>query len=303
MWLSPCASPTDVVDLPSPSGVGVIAVTTTYLPRGRSASRRRIASSVTLAFVGPYSSSSPSAMPRSRATSTIGRGVTDRAISRSDGKLIGLLDWSGGAEVAAIAGSSGHWRSAARTRWVSNRALVSGPTPPGTGVIAEATARADSKSTSPTMWPSTTLIPTSTTTAPGRSMEPVTRPGTPGGDDHDLGPSDVAGEVAGPRVADGDRGVLLDEQEGRRHPDDGRTADDDGVATLDLDPRPPQDLHRCVGRGRQESVVAKAEQPRVERMDPVDVLGRIDRVDDGAQADRRRQRHLDDDAVHRRDRR
>ena len=49
----PCASPTVVVDLPSPSGVGVMAVTTTYRPRGRSASRRVIASSVTLAFVGP----------------------------------------------------------------------------------------------------------------------------------------------------------------------------------------------------------------------------------------------------------
>ena len=50
-----------------------------------------IASSVTLAFVGPYSSSSSSAMPSSCAMSTIGRGVTERAISRSDGKLIGLL--------------------------------------------------------------------------------------------------------------------------------------------------------------------------------------------------------------------
>ena len=88
IWLRPWARPTVVVDLPSPSGVGVIAVTTTYLPRGRSASRRRIASSVTLAFVGPYSSSSSSAIPRSRAISTIGRGVTERAISRSDGNDI-----------------------------------------------------------------------------------------------------------------------------------------------------------------------------------------------------------------------
>ena len=49
----PWASPTVVVDLPSPSGVGVIAVTTTYLPRGRSASSRVMASSVTFALVGP----------------------------------------------------------------------------------------------------------------------------------------------------------------------------------------------------------------------------------------------------------
>src|SRR4026208_418473 len=86
--LRPWASPTVVVDLPSPSGVGVMAVTTTYLPRGRSASSRVIASSRTLALVGPESSRPPSAIPSSPARSTIGRGVTERAISRSDGKLI-----------------------------------------------------------------------------------------------------------------------------------------------------------------------------------------------------------------------
>ena len=61
--LRPWASPTVVVDLPSPSGVGEIAVTSTYLPRGRSPSSRAIAASVTLAFVGPYSSSSSSGCP------------------------------------------------------------------------------------------------------------------------------------------------------------------------------------------------------------------------------------------------
>ena len=45
---SPWASPTDVVVLPSPSGVGVTAVTTTYRARGRSASSRS-AAGVTLA--------------------------------------------------------------------------------------------------------------------------------------------------------------------------------------------------------------------------------------------------------------
>ncbi len=74
-------------------------------------------------------------------------------------------------------------------------AFVSGPTPPGTGVIAEATSTADAKSTSPTMWPSTTLIPTSTTTAPGLSIAPVTRPGMAGGHDDDVGAGDVGGQV------------------------------------------------------------------------------------------------------------
>ena len=68
----------------------------------------------------------------------------------------------------------------------------------------------------------------------------------------------------------------------------------------DLDPGAAQDLDRGVGGGRQEAVVAEAEQPGVHRVDPVDVLGRIDRIDDRAQADRRGQRHLDDDAIDRR---
>ena len=43
---------------------------------------------------------------------------------------------------------------------------VIGPTPPGTGVIAEAFSFADSKSTSPQSFPSMLCIPTSMTTAP-----------------------------------------------------------------------------------------------------------------------------------------
>ncbi len=86
---SPCASPTVVVVFPSPSGVGVIAVTTTYLPRWpldrASASSRLMPSRRTLAFVGPYSSTSSSCRPSSRAISTMGRGATDLAISRLDG--------------------------------------------------------------------------------------------------------------------------------------------------------------------------------------------------------------------------
>src|SRR5689334_12555167 len=56
---------------------------------------------------------------------------------------------------------------AARTRCSSRTAFVTGPTPPGTGVIAAATLSADSKSTSPTMRSPTTLMPMSTTSAPG----------------------------------------------------------------------------------------------------------------------------------------
>ena len=84
----PWASPTVVVDLPSPSGVGLIAVTSTYLPRGFSRSRRSMPARMILAFADPYGSISSSRSPSSRATSTIGRGLTDRAISRSDAGVV-----------------------------------------------------------------------------------------------------------------------------------------------------------------------------------------------------------------------
>ena len=175
--------------------------------------------------------------------------------------------------------------------------MVNGPTPPGTGVMALATRAADSNSTSPTIRPSTMLMPTSTTTAPGLEHLAGDEARVPGGHDDDVGLAGPRGKVARPAVADRDRGVLLHEQERGRHADDRRATDDHGVATGDLDARPAQDLDRGVGRGRQEPVVAEAQQPGVERVDAVDVLVRIDGVDDGAQADRRRQRHLDDDAI------
>ena len=119
-----------------------------------------------------------------------------------------------------------------------------------------------------------------------------------GRDDDDVGTPHVRGEVARPRVAHGHGGVLSDQQESGGHPDDRGPADHDRVTAGDLDPGPPQDLDRGVRCRRQEPVVTQAEETRVQRMDPIDVLRRIDGVDDGAHPDRRRQRHLDDDAIH-----
>jgi hypothetical protein len=121
-----------------------------------------------------------------------------------------------------------------------------------------------------------------------------------GGDDQDLGILDMARKVARPRVADRHRRVLADEQKRRRHAHDRRSADDDRPLPLDLDGGPAKDLDGGVGGRRKEPVIAEAEQPGVERVDPVDVLRRIDRVDDAPQPDGRRQRHLDDDPVDRR---
>lgn len=59
------------------------------------------------------------------------------------------------------------WDNAAITRCFANTAVVTAPTPPGTGVAMEAIPSRESKSTSPQSFPfSSTLIPTSITTAP-----------------------------------------------------------------------------------------------------------------------------------------
>ena len=57
----------------------------------------------------------------------------------------------------------------------SNIVIVIGPTPPGTGVIADATAETPAKSTSPHNLPaSLRFMPTSMITAPGLTMSAVT---------------------------------------------------------------------------------------------------------------------------------
>jgi hypothetical protein len=70
----------EVVVLPSPAFVGVIAVVITSLPSGRSARRSRIESE-TLARYRPYGSTSSARMPAAAATSSIGRRTASCAIS------------------------------------------------------------------------------------------------------------------------------------------------------------------------------------------------------------------------------
>ena len=62
---------------------------------------------------------------------------------------------------------------------LSKQAIVIGPTPPGTGVIALATLETSSKSTSPTKPESVLLIPTSITIAPFFTQSPFTNWGMP----------------------------------------------------------------------------------------------------------------------------
>lgn len=65
--------------------------------------------------------------------------------------------------------------TAAVTVFSSKQAIVIGPTPPGTGVIAPATDKTSSYATSPTSRLSgKRLIPTSITVAPGETQSPRT---------------------------------------------------------------------------------------------------------------------------------
>src|SRR5438093_9003418 len=79
---SPSARPIVVVDLPSPAGVGVIAVTRTSAPSGR-ALARSIASQRIFALELPYGSRSPPFNPRASPIAWIGWSFTARAISMS----------------------------------------------------------------------------------------------------------------------------------------------------------------------------------------------------------------------------
>src|SRR4051794_26720175 len=81
---SPCVTETDVVVLPSPAFVGVIAVTLISFPSGRSA-RRSSTSSETFALYLPYGSISSGSRPAASAISVMGRSVACCAISSDEG--------------------------------------------------------------------------------------------------------------------------------------------------------------------------------------------------------------------------
>ena len=106
--------------------------------------------------------------------------------------------------------AAGRRGACAATRVLRSRtAMVIGPTPPGTGVIAPATSLALAKSTSPTSLP--LARPVDADVDHGRAgLQPVAldhlRPAD-GGDD-DVGAADDGRQVAGAAVGDGDGAIL-----------------------------------------------------------------------------------------------
>jgi hypothetical protein len=79
--------------------------------------------------------------------------------------------------------------------------------------------------------------------------------------DEDLGGLDVLRQVSRARVAHGHGRVLADEEEGRRHADHGRAADDHRTPALDLHRGTPQDHHGYKTRRRTESDETETQEP------------------------------------------
>ena len=176
--------------------------------------------------------------------------------------------------------------------------MVIGPTPPGTGVIAPATSAALAKSTSPTSLPSTRLMPTSITVAPGFSQSPLIISGRPDRGDEDVGAADDGGQVAGPAVGDGDGAVLAEQQLRHRLADDVRAADHHRFeAGKVAEPGPSAASGSPAACRGPAPSSPTASRPAFVDVEAVDVLGRVDRGDHRALVDLRRQRQLDEDAV------
>src|SRR5262245_43561844 len=89
MRLRPSERPTVVVVLPSPAGVGLMAVTRISLPSGRLLSESRKSKEI-LALVLPYGTSASAGTPSFAATSAIGFIFASRAISMSDLTVTGV---------------------------------------------------------------------------------------------------------------------------------------------------------------------------------------------------------------------
>ncbi len=179
-------------------------------------------------------------------------------------------------------------------------ALVIGPTPPGTGVIAPATSSTASKSTSPTRPVSVRLTPTSMTVAPGLTWAGPISPGTPTAATR-MSASLVTSarsevrECAIDTVASAPRSASIS---ARGLPTRKDRPHDDGPSPRGGDLVMVEQPHHPGGGAGPETGPAQHEQPETVGVEPVDVLGRVDLGDDRLTVEAPGQRELDQDAVH-----
>ena len=148
-------------------------------------------------------------------------------MSRSDGNgAVEVMDDSRRAAGAGWLRPFEAWAWAARTRWVRRRALVTGPTPPGTGVIADTTRARRLEVHVADELVADDVDPDVHDHRARAQHLPGDQARDAGGHDHDLGVAGMPGEVDGLRVADRDGGVLAQQQQRRGLADHVRPADD-----------------------------------------------------------------------------
>ena len=186
---------------------------------------------------------------------------------------------------------------------------MSKPTPPGTGVICEATSLTVAKSTSPTSPVLEAVHAHVDHHGAGLDHRGGDEPRAADGHDQDVGPPRDGRQVAGAAVADGHRGVAargekgagafcrtgpsgashkrrlspfapaLHQQDGHRLADDVASAHNDHFRAGGRNVVAAQDLEDAVRGAWQEPRAALHEPADVLRMEGVDVLQRIDRIE------------------------
>ena len=140
------------------------------------------------------------------------------------------------------------------------------------------------------------LMPQSTTMARAGTISPPDEPGDTRGRDEQLGPPSLGHQVTGRGVADHDRGVAGEEQREDGASDDGRASDDHGTQAGDRHLVLLDDRDDRQGRGGNEGRLAARQAPGARRRGAVDVLLRVDVLDEPPAGGRVLERLGDDDA-------
>ena len=112
-----------------------------------------------------------------------------------------------------------------------------------------------------------------------------------------IGASDLGRQIARARMADGERGVALEQQERHRLADQVAGSDDDGTRPLEIHSGRVDEAHDAERRARPQAGAAAHQQRLIHRVQAVDVFGGIDGVENRGGVDVRRQRQLHQDTV------
>ncbi len=211
--------------------------------------------------------------PRAVLGDPVGRQVGD-AVGEQGPREVDRL----AAGTAQLDQPAGTRRRAASSVFCIRQAIVIGPTPPGTGVIALATSLTASKSTSPC---SPSSRPVHAHVDHGRSrLDPVglDHPVAADRGDQDVGAPAHPGKVARARVAHGHGGVGAEQELGHRLAEQVRAPDHDRLRALEG--HALEQHHHPGRRARPQTGESERQPPGVGHGEPVHVLVGIDPVGD-----------------------